>query len=189
MPRSTDPVRPKRRSHLPAPRSHGITLRLPRRRVAPRYGLPGACSGVHAQQRLVSAPTSLDDVVVKGNGIGNGGTLAPLPAFVQALSMSAANCVDAQPIPIGERILGLLVQVGESAAWLAEKSGVERSTVSRAVKGERHPSLETLSAFAPVLGVTLDELVTGTTAAARVKDAQSLVSRDHYDAAVQQPVD
>jgi transcriptional regulator with XRE-family HTH domain len=91
--------------------------------------------------------------------------------------------------PIGARVEGLLAGMGKSASWLAERAGVERSTIGRLVKGARTPTPETLRDIAPVLGVTLAQLVAGTDAAARVREADDLVARKDYEAAVHQVVE
>jgi ribosome-binding protein aMBF1 (putative translation factor) len=45
--------------------------------------------------------------------------------------------------PVRERIRHLLDQLGQSQAWLAEKMGIERSTVARILKGTRNPTPKT----------------------------------------------
>lgn len=93
------------------------------------------------------------------------------------------------PEPIGQRIKIQLDILRQSPAWLAEKAGVPRSTVHRILTGHRNPTPDTLQLLAPVLGVTLDQLVAGTDAAERVKDAQNLISREHYDEAIRQVIE
>ncbi len=93
------------------------------------------------------------------------------------------------PIAIGQRIQSLLGQLGQTPSWLADNAGLERSTITRVLKGDRNPTAETLSEIAPVLGVSLEELAAGTDAAQRVQDAQNLVSREHYEAAVRQVIE
>jgi transcriptional regulator with XRE-family HTH domain len=88
------------------------------------------------------------------------------------------------PIPIGQRIAELLDGINQTPAWLAETSGLERSTITRAIKGERQPTAETLATVAPVLGVTLAQLIACTDAAARVKGVEELISRKHYEGAI-----
>lgn len=95
---------------------------------------------------------------------------------------------DAGPARIGTRIQGLLEGLGQNAAWLSEKTGLERSTIGRLIKGTRNPTPETLREIAPVLGVTLAQLVAGTDAAARVDEAGDLVARKDYEAAVHQVI-
>lgn len=68
-------------------------------------------------------------------------------------------------------------------AWLAKASGAERSTISRILRG-RIPSRETLDLIAPVLGMTIDELVDGTDAAGRTKAGPEFVPNEHYTGAV-----
>jgi transcriptional regulator with XRE-family HTH domain len=87
------------------------------------------------------------------------------------------------------RIQKVLDDLGQSPAWLADRAGLERSTVWRILRGHRNPTAETLATLAPVLGLSLAELVRGTTLAARVEEAVNLVSRSHYEAAVKQVIE
>jgi transcriptional regulator with XRE-family HTH domain len=90
-----------------------------------------------------------------------------------------------RPIAIGERIELLLAEQGKTASWLAEQAGTDRSTVHRIIAGKRkNPTPQTLSELAPALGMSLEQLVSGTDAAARVKEAANLVSRALYEEAV-----
>lgn len=91
-------------------------------------------------------------------------------------------------IPFHQRLQERLValQPPRNQAWLAQMAGVERSTIFRLIKGERHPRLEVLQRLAPVLGVSVDELVQGTDAQERIVTASQLISREVYDAAVKQ---
>ncbi len=91
--------------------------------------------------------------------------------------------------PIGKRIEDLLESMGKSQGWLAEKSGLQRSTIGRIVKGTRSPTPQTLAEIAPVLGVEVAQLVVGTDAAERVEEAQQWIARSHYAAAVSQVVE
>jgi len=91
--------------------------------------------------------------------------------------------------PIRERIQARLDELNENAAWLAEKVGVSRSTITRILNGERNPTPETLHEIAPVLGVEITQLVAGTDAAERVKEAQNIVSRHDYEGAVRQVIE
>jgi transcriptional regulator with XRE-family HTH domain len=105
-----------------------------------------------------------------------------LPSHIHRRCVSDTLAV----IPIGTRIGQLLDGINRTAGWLAETAGLERSTVLRAIKGERQPTADTLAVIAPVLGVTLAQLVAGTDAAARVRDVEELIPRRHYDAAVRE---
>jgi transcriptional regulator with XRE-family HTH domain len=96
---------------------------------------------------------------------------------------------DTITVPIRERIQARLDELDQKPAWLAEKVGVSRSTITRILKGERNPTPETLHEIAPVLGVEVAQLVAGTDAAERVKEAQDIVSRRDYEAAVRQVVE
>lgn len=92
-------------------------------------------------------------------------------------------------LPVRDRIRALLDQLGQSQAWLADKMGVERSTVTRVIKGTRNPTPKTLQDMAPVLGVSLEQLVTGTDAEDRVQEAQSLVPRSAIDDAIRKVIE
>ena len=95
----------------------------------------------------------------------------------------------APPIPIRDRIATLLAALGQKSGWLADKAGVERSTVTRILQNKRQPNAETLATLAPILGVTVEELVAGTDAADRVENARRLIDRRHYDDAVRQIIE
>lgn len=88
------------------------------------------------------------------------------------------------PVPIGRRIEQFLKDADKTPGWLADTAGLERSTVLRAIRGERQPTADTLAVLAPALGVTLAQLVAGTDAAGRVKDVEELIPRRHYQAAL-----
>jgi transcriptional regulator with XRE-family HTH domain len=62
---------------------------------------------------------------------------------------------------MGERIARLRHQKGWGQAVLARKLGVSRERISKWERGENAPPLEILVALRRLLGVTLDELVTG----------------------------
>lgn len=92
-------------------------------------------------------------------------------------------------LPIGRKVQALLDQLGQTPSWLAEKVGVSRSTITRILKGERNPTPETLQEIAPVLGLTVAQLASGTDAAERVKDAKDLVARKDYEDAVRKVIE
>jgi len=92
-------------------------------------------------------------------------------------------------VPIGAKIQTLLDQLGQTPAWLAEKVGVSRSTITRILKGERNPTPETLQEIAPVLGLTVAQLAADTDAAERVKEAKDLVARKDYEDAVRKVIE
>lgn len=125
--------------------------------------------------------------------VARGNSLATSPLLRRCQQRTTIQVVTAEHIasalPIGQRIEELLREMGKPPAWLAEKAGLERSTVSRILKGARNPTPETLSNLAPVLGVSLEQLVAGTDAAARVEEAANLVSRAHYEDAVRQLIE
>lgn len=91
-----------------------------------------------------------------------------------------------EPTLFRERLREILADLhpGEGAqAWLAKASGAERSTISRILQG-RLPSRETLDLLAPVLAMTVEELVEGTEAAGKAKTGPEFVPHDHYTGAV-----
>lgn len=102
-----------------------------------------------------------------------------------------------QPIRFGERLSQVLesLQPPRNQAWLAEMAQLERSTISRLVRGERSPTLDTVQAIAPFLGMTVEELLRGTDAEVRImEEAETVrsdwgVRREDYDAVVQKLVD
>ena len=61
------------------------------------------------------------------------------------------------------RLHELLGKRGPDAtqAWLSERSGVDRSLISRLMSGDRLPTAETLICIAPALEVTVEQLVGG----------------------------
>ena len=90
--------------------------------------------------------------------------------------------------PIRVRISELLGQLQQTPGWLAERAGVERSTVKRILDGDRNPTADTLATLAPILGVTIEQLVHDTDAANRIDGARKLIERSHYEDAVRQYV-
>jgi transcriptional regulator with XRE-family HTH domain len=105
------------------------------------------------------------------------------------MEAAAAEMTERVLIPIRDRIRDLLTQLGQSQAWLAEKMGVERSTVTRILKGTRNPTPKTLQEMAPVRGVSLEQLVAGTDAEDRVQEAQNLVPRSALNDAIQKVIE
>lgn len=92
-------------------------------------------------------------------------------------------------IRFGERLNSLLEQSGNSQAWLAERANLERSTVSRLIRGDRNPTIETLQHLAAVLSVDIKDLIAGTDAEGKLEQAIDLVRRQDYEAAVQKLVE
>lgn len=102
------------------------------------------------------------------------------------LGLMDSLAASAAPMPIGERIAALLKEQDKTAAWLADTAGMHRSTVHRLLTNKRKsPTPQTLAELAPVLGMTIEQLVAGTDAAARVGEAASLVPRAQFEAVVQ----
>ncbi len=69
-------------------------------------------------------------------------------------------------------------------AWLAKLSGLEPSTISRLLRGERQPTRETLDLIATSLGVTVEDLVEGTSAAERARTGPDYISLEQYQHAI-----
>jgi transcriptional regulator with XRE-family HTH domain len=94
-------------------------------------------------------------------------------------------------IPFGERLLDLLerVQPPRTQAWLAAKSGIPASTISRMLKGDRNPTPDVIESLAPVLGVEPLLLVAGTDAESRFKDSGDWIRKGNYEAAVRKLVE
>lgn len=91
--------------------------------------------------------------------------------------------------PFGQRLHELLEQHGMSQSKLAERAGVERSTISRLIKADRTPTMDTLQCLAPVFGLDVSQLVHGTDADGRLTEAATMVRRQDYDAVVQKMVE
>lgn len=92
-------------------------------------------------------------------------------------------------VHFGDRIRQLLSQMNQNQAWLADKAGIDGAVLSRLIKGSRHPTVGHVDALAPVLGITVDVLVAGTNAEARIAAASQYVPREHYEAAHRQLVE
>lgn len=82
----------------------------------------------------------------------------------------------------GDRLLRLLKQANQNQAWLADKSGLSTSVLSRLARNDRQPNLEHCASIAPVLGFSVDVLVAGTDAEAHIAAASQYVPREHYEA-------
>lgn len=67
-------------------------------------------------------------------------------------------------IPIGIRVSDLMRQRHMIPSKVADVAGLSRSTVTRIVNGERHPSMEVLRDIAAALSVDMDTLMSGTDA-------------------------
>lgn len=94
-----------------------------------------------------------------------------------------------QPEKFGHRVQQLLDELGQPQAWLAEKSGLSTSVLSRLIRSDRPPTVEHVAAIAPVLGSSVDLLVAGTDAQARIAAASQYVPREHFEAAHRQLVE
>lgn len=92
-------------------------------------------------------------------------------------------------VPFGAKLASLLETHGISQASLSEKSGVDRSLISRMVRGDRKPSTETLRQLAPALAIDIAELVRGTDAEERLDGAIYSIEHDDYVAAMQRTIE
>ncbi len=86
----------------------------------------------------------------------------------------------------GDRLRGVLTNRGGEGtqAWLAHRSGIDPSLLSRILRNERVPTLETLRALAPALEMDIRELVAGTPAETRLAAGGDHVRRSDYEEAV-----
>jgi transcriptional regulator with XRE-family HTH domain len=89
-------------------------------------------------------------------------------------------------IPFGQRLHALLEQHQPrlSQAWLADRSGLDRSLISRIIRCERPPTSETIHVLAPALQVDVADLVRGTDAESRLHETSNFVHREAYEAAI-----
>lgn len=93
----------------------------------------------------------------------------------------------ADTVPFGQRLSELLTARkpdGGGQAWLAKRAGIEASTVSRWLRNERLPSLDTLEVVAPVLELSVEELVDGTNVSERSRSGPEFVPIAQYQQAV-----
>lgn len=89
-------------------------------------------------------------------------------------------------IPFGQRLHALLEQHEPplSQAWLADRSGLDRSLISRIIRCERNPTSEALQSLAPALQMDIADLVRGTNAESRLHETSNLVQRQAYESAI-----
>jgi transcriptional regulator with XRE-family HTH domain len=92
----------------------------------------------------------------------------------------------ATPLSFGTHLRELLAARGDEAtqSWLAKRSGVDSSLISRIMAGGRPPTLDTLQALAPALEMDLSELVAGTDAESRLAAGPDHVRLSDYQEAV-----
>ncbi len=95
---------------------------------------------------------------------------------------------EAGTVTIAARIEQHLARLGKTPAWLAEKAGVERSTVTRILNGERNPTADTLDHIAAVFDMSLAELVAGTDAEGRVAEEERMVPRRDFEGVMRQMI-
>ncbi len=95
------------------------------------------------------------------------------------------------PVPFGERLRELLQRLGPHATqvWIAERSGLDRSLISRVMSGGRAPTHETLAWLAPVLNVSVQDLVAGTDAEERGREHADHVRRADYEGVLAQMIE
>ena len=96
---------------------------------------------------------------------------------------------EAGRVAFGVRLKSILIELGMSQATLAEKSGISTTEISRIISGDRNPTLVTLDAIGPVIGVDTPRMVTGTDAEHRIAEASALVRRADYEAATKKIVE
>lgn len=101
---------------------------------------------------------------------------------VELVDTPADDCA----IAIGTKIARLLEARDQSAAWLADRVGVPRSTISRIIRAERNPTADTLREVAIALAMSPEELVAGTRTACPEADPIPAVPREHFDTAMEQ---
>ncbi len=92
-------------------------------------------------------------------------------------------------VPFKDRLRELIEQHGLTQAKLADLAGVDRSTITRLVKGDRAPTMETLGYIAPVFKMKIPDMVNGTDAQARLTEGAAMVRRQDYDEAVKKMVE
>lgn len=91
--------------------------------------------------------------------------------------------------PFGAHLAHLLEIKELSQAFLSERSGVDRSLISRIIRGDRKPSGESLRYIAVALEMEVTELVRGTDAENRLDEINHSVREDDYREAVQKLID
>lgn len=89
-------------------------------------------------------------------------------------------------VQFGDRLRELLAKDGgvRTQAWLATRSGIDRSLLSRLISNERPPTSETLFALAAALEIGLADLVAGTDAEGRLDSGKDYVRRSDYQEAI-----
>lgn len=60
-----------------------------------------------------------------------------------------------------KNVLAILEERQKNQAWLAKRSGVKLPNLGKLLKAEGNPTLETLTALADALGVSVDDLLAG----------------------------
>ena len=92
----------------------------------------------------------------------------------------------ATPLSFGIHLRELLAARGDQGtqSWLAKRSGVDSSLISRIMAGDRPPTLDTLQALAPALEMDLAKLVAGTDAESRLAAGPDHVRVSDYQEAV-----
>lgn len=93
-----------------------------------------------------------------------------------------------QPIPFGLHLQGLLAKHDPplSQAVLATKTGLDRSLISRIIRGARKPTNDALQYLSGYLRIPVDELVRGTDAEGRVESASPMIPRELLEEALRE---
>lgn len=91
-------------------------------------------------------------------------------------------------IPFGHHLQELLDKHDPplSQAVLATKTGLDRSLISRIIRGDRKPTNDALQYIGGFLRIPVDELVRGTDAEGRVESASPMVPRELLEAALRE---
>jgi transcriptional regulator with XRE-family HTH domain len=98
---------------------------------------------------------------------------------------------ESKPEPFGDRLHRLLEQEGTNStqAWLAQRSGVDRSLISRLITNQRRPTVEVLQCLAPALRIELVDLVRGTDAESCLTEIPNVVRRSDYEGVLAQMIE
>ena len=77
----------------------------------------------------------------------------------------------------GERVLGLLKEIGYTQREFADMIGVSEGALSRYLQDEREPKMEMIANMATALNTTTDYLLTGKTDENSFEETYRLVAR------------
>ncbi len=147
---------------------------------------PGKVAAKPASQgQLESSVSIAASAVAIGNNHGNHEYLQNRAEGIKLTAMHESTSL----VPFGERLKSLLTQKGITQAHLAARSGLERSTISRLIRGQRSLSSDAVHWLCPVLEIDIDDLVRGTDAEPKIRELSKVVRREVYDSVVKQLAD